>query len=475
MCSVRVQLFNTPAVYMNGVKVLFPFRKAEALFYYLVVERQASRDELVNLLWGDLEEDTAKKNLRNAIYKINKVFNANVLVSPRRAVVMLNPALELETELSRFSSKGKAAIDAYQGPFLKGFLVRDADAFEEWMLKKRSQYQERYVKLLYEEIEERSRAGLPVDEPALRLVEVDEFDEKAYRILMRHYAAAGSYNKALELFERLSRILERELGVQPEDLTTALHLEILNSRNQAAKSVKAEREAFFFGRQQELSELQAAFDDFMETGRTRAVIITGEAGIGKTRLKEVFLKNLRQDFCLLEANCYQAEEEFLLKPWYPIISRLVTLVKEEGITLPAAWVNSIATFFPSFALTLEQPETETEKPGNFGYQHAVDAIISVLACLGKNRTLILAFEDLQWMDAMSRNLLVNILLAKEVKVFFTGTSRSGYGWEADSWLTPLAREDRLERIELARFTLEEVGDFVALYVPELRLKTAADP
>ncbi len=470
MCSIRVQLFNAPAVYVNGVKVLFPFRKAEALFYYLVVNRQASRDELVNILWGEQEERIARKNLRNAIYKIRKTLNADVIISPRKAIVMLNPAIDVETDLSHFTGKGKTAIDAYQGPFLKGFLVRDGDAFEEWMLKKRSQYQDYYVKLLYEEIEERSRTGLPVDEMALRLIEVDEFDEKAYRILMRHYADAGSYSKALELFERLSRILERELGVQPDDLTTSLYMDILNSRNQAAKTVKAERDSFFFGRQHELSRLHAAYNDFVETGRTRAVIITGEAGIGKTRLREVFLKRLGEDVCILESNCYQPEEEFLLKPWYPILSRLVTLVREEGLTLPEVWVHSIATFFPSFSLASEQPKSETEKPGNFDYQQAVDAIISVLACLEKHRTLVLVFEDLQWMDSMSRNLLMNILLARDLRIFFIGTSRTEYGWRTDSWLTPLAREDRLERIEIVRFTLEEAAEFASLYVPELQMK-----
>ncbi len=470
MFNVKVRLFDTPAVFIDNTKVLFPFRKAEALFYYLVVNRQASRDELVNILWGELDEETAKKNLRNAIYKIKKAFNADVLVSPRKAMVMLNPDIELETDLDHFSGRGKAAIDAYRGPFLKGFLVRDGDAFEEWMLKKRDQYQERYIKLLYDEIEARIAAGLPVAEHALRLIEADEFDERAYRILMQHYASAGSYNKALELYERLCRILERELGVQPEGLTVALHQEILSSRNQAVKSAKAERDAFFFGRQKELNRLHGAFKAFLATGQTRAVIITGEAGIGKTRLKEEFLKDLCLDCCLLEANCYQAEEEFLLKPWQPIFSRLVTLVKEEGLKLPAAWVHSITGFFPSFALALKHPEMETEKPGTFDYHHAVEAILSVLACFDKRRTLVLAFEDLQWMDTMSRNLLQNILLAKDLKIFFVGTSRSGFGWGADSWLSPLAREDRLERIKLVRFTLEEAGEFAAVYLPEMRLK-----
>jgi DNA-binding SARP family transcriptional activator len=332
---------------MNNTRVLFPFRKAEALFYYLLLNGQASRDELVNLLWGELEEETAKKNLRNAIYKIKKAFDTDILVSPKKSVVMVNPAVNIETDLALFNRKGKDAVEAYQGPFLKGFLLKDGDTFEEWMLLKRTHYQERYVKILYEEIEERRRRKLPVDELALALIEVNEFDERAYRILMRYYADLGLYNKAVELHERLCRILEMELGVQPEGTTTSLHLEIMNVRSKAFKTAKTEREAFFYGRRQELAQLNELFNTCLKTRETRVVIILGEAGIGKTRLKDVFLKQLDVEFCLLEANCYQAEEEFLLKPWYPIFSKLVALIKDVGLELPELWVSSIAAFFPS--------------------------------------------------------------------------------------------------------------------------------
>jgi len=59
--KLEVFLFKTPQVLKNGSRVLFPLKKAEALFYYLVVNKQASRDELATLLWGELNEQNAKK------------------------------------------------------------------------------------------------------------------------------------------------------------------------------------------------------------------------------------------------------------------------------------------------------------------------------------------------------------------------------------------------------------------------------
>jgi len=49
---------------------------------------------------------------------------------------MLNPALDMETDLAQVNGRGKTGIEVYQGSFLQGFLVRGGDAFEGWVLKK---------------------------------------------------------------------------------------------------------------------------------------------------------------------------------------------------------------------------------------------------------------------------------------------------------------------------------------------------
>lgn len=469
---IKVQLFNTPTVYQGNTKILFPFRKAEALFFYLLVNRQASRDELVNLLWGELEEETAKKNLRNAIYKVKKVFSQEVLLSPKKSVVILNSEIKIETDLDIFNRKGNDAIAVYTGPFLKGLLVKDGAGFEEWMLLQRNQYQERYIKILYEEIEKRSDQHLPVDELALRLVETDEFDERAYRILMKSYAGTGHYSKAVELYERLCETLQHELGVQPEGITTALYTRIINDRKAAFQSENAERKAFFFGRTEEMIRLNDAFDTYQETGKTMAVMILGEAGIGKTRLKDFFLQSLDSCFCILEANCYQAEEEYLLKPWHPIFSQLSELINAKGIVLPDIWVKSVTSLFPAFAIINSSGQSiSEEQQGTVNYQSAVDAVLGILAAVCRKMKLVLVFEDLQWMDSMSMQLLKSILLAGGgVNVFFTGTYRTGYEAKFDGWLTPLVKEDRLEKVHLPRFSMEEARDFARVYLPDLQLR-----
>ncbi|MEW6623775.1 MAG: AAA family ATPase [Bacillota bacterium] len=471
MSLIEVKLFNTPTVYKNNVKVLFPFRKAEALFYYMLINRQASRDELVNLLWSELDEETAKKNLRNAIYKVKKVVHPDILLSPKKSVVLLNADIAMEIDINTFNNKGQKGLQAYTGPFLKGFFLKDGENFENWMLQKRAQYQDRYIKMLYEQIEARQGDSLPVDELALRIIETDEFDERAYRILMRHYADAGVYNKAIELYQQLSQTLKDELGIQPEELTTALHLEIINERNQINKATNTEREAFFFGRREELASLQNSYNLHHKRSKTTAVMILGEAGIGKTRLKDFFFKNLAVDYYLLESFCYQAEEEYPLKPWHPIFSRMVEVIIKESINLPPVWIGGLTTLFPSFArIQMAKPIEQRETQIAFTYQSAMEAILGIVAAISREKKLILVFEDMQWMDDMSRQLLKSILLAPDINIFFVGTCRNGYEAKIDGWLTPLVKEDRLEKIHLERFSMVEARDFVRLLLPDRELE-----
>ena len=74
------KLFGTPTIMKDHEEVIFPYNKVKALFYYLLVNKKCSRDELAGLLWPDEEENIAKKNLRNAIYKIKKTFGEEVLI-----------------------------------------------------------------------------------------------------------------------------------------------------------------------------------------------------------------------------------------------------------------------------------------------------------------------------------------------------------------------------------------------------------
>lgn len=62
---LKVTMLQTPSITLDGVPVSLPFKRADALLYYMMVQRSATRQELIALLWENRDEATGLKNLRN--------------------------------------------------------------------------------------------------------------------------------------------------------------------------------------------------------------------------------------------------------------------------------------------------------------------------------------------------------------------------------------------------------------------------
>ena len=100
--ELTLKLFGPPKVIFNQKDIRFSFSKMEALFYYLAVMGEVNRDEIAGILWGDKENQVARKNLRNTVYQANKIFEGDVIVSPTRSSLALNPDLRLSLDVQLF-------------------------------------------------------------------------------------------------------------------------------------------------------------------------------------------------------------------------------------------------------------------------------------------------------------------------------------------------------------------------------------
>ena len=61
MDLLNIRLFSTPSVFKGDKRIIFPSRKIEALFYYIFVNKEATREELASLLWPEADPQTEEK------------------------------------------------------------------------------------------------------------------------------------------------------------------------------------------------------------------------------------------------------------------------------------------------------------------------------------------------------------------------------------------------------------------------------
>ena len=146
MEGMKAKLFGAPMILANGQKLELPYKKADALLYYLIYNGKVSRTQAVELLWPDVNAQTALKNLRHAIYSIRKELGWDPFLGGQRSMLELNPALELDCDVLEFLKSGDP--DRYGGEFLKDFAVPKAQPFEDWLTQERVSLLNRYLKSL---------------------------------------------------------------------------------------------------------------------------------------------------------------------------------------------------------------------------------------------------------------------------------------------------------------------------------------
>ncbi|MBQ1835068.1 MAG: hypothetical protein II111_05075 [Oscillospiraceae bacterium] len=186
--KLKAKLFGIPSVTVDGHALLLPYKKADALLYYLLVHGSATRSELTDLLWEGSDAVDARKNLRHAIYSIRKAFGCDPFEEGARSVVQLSGMIETECDVRAFLTD--RTPETYGGEFLKDFELR-APAFDEWLTDERLQLHAQYLKHLFAALEEACSAGdWPLAERyGERYLDADPLEESAALHLMRAYRA----------------------------------------------------------------------------------------------------------------------------------------------------------------------------------------------------------------------------------------------------------------------------------------------
>jgi WD40 repeat protein/DNA-binding SARP family transcriptional activator len=326
MSALQIRLFGDPDVLLDGGNpAVLSSAKARALLAYLVVEfRQAHRREkLVDLLWPEYIESSARANLRRALADLRQAIEDHQADPP--FLLISRESLQFNTEsdawvdtiafisLLQPDMVGKSsnhqvnkdqieqALAVYRAPFLDGFSIPDSSAFEEWSLITRERFHRQALQSLhclaeaYLEDGDYERA-LP---HAWRQVEMEPWQESGHRQVMQLLALSGQRGAALAQYEACRELLESELHTSPSEQTQQLYNLLRQGEWPSVKSdvqprpdrvisdcpyrglaaFQEEDAPFFFGRQEFAAHLAKVV-----IGPVKATVLVGPSGSGKSSL-----------------------------------------------------------------------------------------------------------------------------------------------------------------------------------------------
>ena len=435
---MRINLFGNLRITFEGHLVTtVNTNRLHSLIAYLILHGDAPqpRERLAFVLWPASSESQARTNLRQLLHHLRRALppESNLLATNHLEVQWRMSACTIDTvEFQAAIAEAGAALTTQDRVSELRFLTMAAELYEDdllpalyddWLAPIREDYRRklsevlRRLALLREQSAE-YRAAISCAE---RLVALDPLSEANYQLLIQLHAANHDRASALRAYHQCLRVLRREMGVEPGPVTRELFERILKaeppgsgetaSSSQTPVPVsKLQKARVLVGRTTEWHRLTSAWQAAVEGG-PQVAIVSGEPGIGKTRLAdELYLSCARQGHATARSRCYAGQGQLAYAP-------IAELLRSDAVR--AGWTSlrqqqrtELARLVPEIREQFEERESQ-ESGGSDRLAESWQRMHfyeSLSAAVGKTRKPLLLFlDDMQWCDPDSFDWLTTLL------------------------------------------------------------------
>lgn len=515
MNNLRANLFeNLRLTAPDGQFIDLGSPTTRSLIAYLLFNhsRPADRRRLAFTFWPGVPETAARRNLRQYLHHIRA---ALAPVDPEESLLLadgsniqFNPDIEITVDVEIFLHETRPeatleevehALSLYTGDLLE-------DIYDDWCDPERDRLHQVWLGTLERYGQALQSAGRLAEALVItqKWANAEPFDENARRRLMQFYALNGERAHAIQAYQSFAELLEEELGTEPLPETQALLQSIQNgkplSENIPIRSHSKKRRVVvaphvhplpalpFIGRKNEIATLERVYEQ-ARSGMGRLVLVTGEAGIGKTRLLQEYLA-LHPDISNLNSACYELES---MVPFAPLrqafenSALLDNLEKGASNSFLQTWAMQLSPILPGFTRIFPYSNIAGGQSDSASMREALVNLLLYLSETCQNGPLHLILDDLHWADTPTWELLASLArrvistplvviglfrledLPAERQPLLRTIQRSDLLWTLD-----LPRLSPVETADLARrITPEETGD--SIFVQRLYHETEGNP
>ncbi len=188
----------------------------------------------------------------------------------------------------------------------------------------------------------------------------------------------------------------------------------------------------------------------VESGVGCLLLLTGEPGVGKTRLaQEITLAARNRGFLIAAGSCYEARMSSAYYPWVDVLSTLYRLASPQLRSRLTHRFPHLAKLLPNESLSAAITSDGQEEQDRLFW--SVSGFVQALA---EEQPLTLLLDDLHWADGSSLDLLQHLSRhTRGDRVLIVATHRDvevGRQHPLEATLRELAREDLAERIAMGR-------------------------
>ena len=404
---IHIHLLGIPQIVRNDVQPLQLRRRPRLLLFYLAAHLEPiSRERCMALFWPENSPDSARQLLRTALHQL-KVACGDIVVSDNQQLA-LRPAIWVDTRMLSRVVPGDADIDAliHAPPrdFLADITVGESVEFERWVFGERSRWQHRLADICYQHAQFHvNNKNLPQAVMAINVaIGYEPLREDIVQLAMQLAYQRTDRAGAIAHYEALQKALDDQLGVPPMPSTTALYHAIVTDQFEvAAPNIPiVSPNQPFVGRQAELIALHGL------TWNGRVVVISGDAGIGKTRLASEYLR--RSNALIIHATAFEGDQHL---PYHVLTTAIRALLQtpalrslRQNVILAPVWQRELRRLWPE--LPGGDPDAFATDNGETRLPEAVALLIQQL---GKQRRVAIFLDDAQWLDDASARIIAEFV------------------------------------------------------------------
>lgn len=433
-----------------------------------------------------------------------------------RTNCQLNPSFEYKCDVKFFFNEvntppGRGRVKAlesmverYKGPLLDGFSLRNLPQWEEWLFHRREELHQHYSSAALE-LGDYYLTNNDSDSAIQLYIQVLKHIpdlEPAHEGIIRAYADQGKVSAALRHYNYYVEIMKREMNAPqcleieklvdelrtgkyekspsakkqtyPPEITRTIEpdeSETITSRfepdapdeptrpieetsdsfSEQVSSPELEKKGRFIGRERELGELHHLLS---EVGRSngQVLIISGEMGIGKTRLFNQFLEIVPDSFFIGIGESEEIVPTQLLQELMQILDMI-----GKSQNLPDSLRKGMADLFEI------QKQVQISKEENLEH-NLIDGIRRWIVELAGHAPVLIALDDMHWASDAVLNVFSSLAQeAKRLPILLVGIFRTFELQSEDAIaasLINMARTGRLWRIELDKLTADEIKQLI---------------
>jgi DNA-binding SARP family transcriptional activator len=385
--SLCLYLLTQPRAQIDSTYFdLLPTRPTYLLIYLAYRSEWVSRESLTGLFWTDSVEDEARHNLRITLHRAKKLpWAANLEVERGRVRFMV------QTDVGLFRSaigqgNWQQAVELHQKLFLENLSLQDIGAFEQWVDMERQGLLDayrnaalQYTRVLQQQENHSAATNLLAD-----LLKHDLLVEDVVQAFIRSAYLSGQREAGIKMFERFASELQTELGLEPmqatldlmQNLRQSLPLEVVVASVQHKIPLEVLKPLRSVGRETERAALI----------RSRLAVVSGEPGVGKTRL----LTDVFPEAALIR--CHQGLENVA---YYPVLEYLKANL--ESLPELGIYKDDLARLIPEISPNHNPAPAEPIS----AKARLLEAFARALAPATR-----IVFDDLQWADEATLELLL---------------------------------------------------------------------